>query len=257
MISAIVLAAGRSVRMGQPKLLLPIGGQSLVRIVVGNALRSRAGEVIVVLGNEAALVRREVELALADLGASCDVGADRRVGPPLEDARLDVEDSRARDPDSFTEGSGDLRIGPPAEHELVDHPGLRLIVLENPRFAQGQSTSLKAGLSAIDERSEGVLVLMGDQPFVGPDIIDALIERAGVTGAPLVMPQYVQGRASPALFARALLPELMEVSGDKGGRDVIARYLDRAAIVDVPSSLAGLDIDTWDEYQELSGHLKP
>jgi molybdenum cofactor cytidylyltransferase len=63
-IAAVVLAAGRSSRMGGPnKLLAEIGGRPLVRIVVEAALRSRARPVVVVTGHQ----RERVEAALAGL----------------------------------------------------------------------------------------------------------------------------------------------------------------------------------------------
>jgi molybdenum cofactor cytidylyltransferase len=63
-VAAIVLAAGRSTRMGGPnKLLADIAGKPLVRIVVEEALASRARPVIVVTGHE----RARVEAALAGL----------------------------------------------------------------------------------------------------------------------------------------------------------------------------------------------
>jgi molybdenum cofactor cytidylyltransferase len=63
-IAALVLAAGRSSRMGGPnKLLAEIGGRPLVRIAVEEALASQARPVIVVTGHQ----RERVEAALADL----------------------------------------------------------------------------------------------------------------------------------------------------------------------------------------------
>jgi molybdenum cofactor cytidylyltransferase len=63
-VSAIVLAAGRSTRMGGPnKLLAELDGQKLVRIVTEQALASKAKDVIVVTGHQAELV----EQALAGL----------------------------------------------------------------------------------------------------------------------------------------------------------------------------------------------
>ena len=63
-VAALVLAAGRSTRMGGPnKLLAEIGGKPLVRIVTEQALASRAAPVIVVTGRE----RAKVEVALAGL----------------------------------------------------------------------------------------------------------------------------------------------------------------------------------------------
>ena len=70
-VSAIVLAAGRAVRMGAPKLLLPLGGQTIVEKVVDAALASKANEVIVVVGYRfqevaAVLTKRPVRLVVND-----------------------------------------------------------------------------------------------------------------------------------------------------------------------------------------------
>src|SRR5262249_53917315 len=63
-VGAIVLAAGRSTRMGGPnKLLADIGGKPLVRIAVEQALASRARPVVVVTGHQ----REQVEVALKGL----------------------------------------------------------------------------------------------------------------------------------------------------------------------------------------------
>ena len=55
--AAVVLAAGRSTRMGVHKLLLPLGGRPLVSYAVAAACASRAQPVVVVLGHDAAAVR--------------------------------------------------------------------------------------------------------------------------------------------------------------------------------------------------------
>ncbi len=60
MISLIVLAAGKSTRMKENKLLLRLNGQTLIRHVVKTATRSNADEVIVVLGYEAEKVKQKL-----------------------------------------------------------------------------------------------------------------------------------------------------------------------------------------------------
>ena len=57
MISAVVLAAGSSTRMGRPKLLLPLAGKSIVQHVVDAALGAGVAEVVVVLGPDPDPVR--------------------------------------------------------------------------------------------------------------------------------------------------------------------------------------------------------
>jgi molybdenum cofactor cytidylyltransferase len=56
-ISAVVLAAGSSTRMGRPKLLLPLAGKPIVQHVVDAALGAAVGEVVVVLGPDPDTVR--------------------------------------------------------------------------------------------------------------------------------------------------------------------------------------------------------
>lgn len=59
MIAAVVLAAGRSTRMGTQKLLLPLGGRSVLRHVLDHARGSRCDAIVVVVGNEADPVAAE------------------------------------------------------------------------------------------------------------------------------------------------------------------------------------------------------
>ena len=61
MISAVILAAGESRRMGkQNKLLLPVGGEALLIKLVKSVCDSDVGQVLVVIGHEAEKIRREL-----------------------------------------------------------------------------------------------------------------------------------------------------------------------------------------------------
>jgi len=66
-VAGVVLAAGSSSRLGRNKLLLELGGESLVRRAVRTTLAAHLGPTIVVLGHEAELVRSELA------GLACDV----------------------------------------------------------------------------------------------------------------------------------------------------------------------------------------
>jgi molybdenum cofactor cytidylyltransferase len=59
-VAAIVLAAGKSERMGRPKLLLPIGESTVIASVLDGLLQSRVREVIVVTGHNADAVREAI-----------------------------------------------------------------------------------------------------------------------------------------------------------------------------------------------------
>lgn len=195
MISAIVLAAGESTRMGFPKLLLQVEGKSLLQHVIDNALQSKAGEVIVVLGAEATKLRRELK--------------QRQVQ-----------------------------------------------IIENASYKEGLSTSLKVGLQAVSPQAQAVLVLLGDQPLVSHDIIDALIDKYEASGSIMVAPVYSGRRGNPVLFDSSLIPELISVTGDKGGREIIEKHLDQLATIDFESTIIGSDIDSWDDYREVCRFLQ-
>jgi molybdenum cofactor cytidylyltransferase len=61
MISAVILSAGESSRMGRPKALLPIEGQNFIERIVGALTQSQAGRLVVVLGHNADEMRRQIE----------------------------------------------------------------------------------------------------------------------------------------------------------------------------------------------------
>jgi len=61
MISAVILSAGESSRMGRPKALLPIDGQTFIEKIVGALKDAQVGKVLVILGHNAEEMRRRIE----------------------------------------------------------------------------------------------------------------------------------------------------------------------------------------------------
>src|SRR5579885_2915864 len=61
MVCALLLAAGRSRRMGTQKLLLPFGGSTVVSHIVDELLASPVGQVIIVTGNDGPAIRKALE----------------------------------------------------------------------------------------------------------------------------------------------------------------------------------------------------
>ncbi|HET9548585.1 MAG TPA: NTP transferase domain-containing protein, partial [Candidatus Binatia bacterium] len=53
MIAAVILSAGESSRMGQPKALLPIEGETFIGRIVASLKQTQVGKIIVVLGHNA------------------------------------------------------------------------------------------------------------------------------------------------------------------------------------------------------------
>ena len=121
----------------------------------------------------------------------------------------------------------------------------------NPRFAEGQSTSLVAGIKEVSPEAHGVLVLLGDQPLVSPAAIDRLV-AAFARGQPeVVQATYGNVPGNPVLFGRSLFGELAVVTGDEGARSVVRRHRDSMTSVEVGDVADIMDVDTEDAYARL------
>jgi molybdenum cofactor cytidylyltransferase len=139
-----------------------------------------------------------------------------------------------------------------AQAEAVEQAlvGLPVEFVVNPAWAEGMSTSLRAGLDALKPEIEAALIVLADQPGLKPGLLQALAARYRATGAPIVAPYHRGRRGNPVLFDCSLFPDLLAVKGDQGGREIIAR--DQAAIegLEVNDEAVLMDIDTWKDYQE-------
>ena len=138
------------------------------------------------------------------------------------------------------------------------HPDLSII--ENPDYLQGMSTSMRLGIQTLQshdymnsqsEEVDSALVLLGDQPLITARDIDTLIATYRTTGKRIIAPTYEGKRGNPILFDASLFSELLEVTGDEGGRSVLARHRDEIATVEMGNPLANIDVDTWEAYQRV------
>ncbi|MFQ5593133.1 MAG: NTP transferase domain-containing protein [Anaerolineae bacterium] len=129
--------------------------------------------------------------------------------------------------------------------------GLDVSLVENSHFRDGQSTSVKAGLAAVVPTANGALFLPADQPFLTSVVIDQIIETYQQTGAPIVLPVFQDRRGMPVLFDRSLFPELAQIAGDEGGRQIVRRHPEKVVVVPLDSELPLLDIDTAEDYSRL------
>lgn len=140
-----------------------------------------------------------------------------------------------------------------AVRELLSRYPVRLV--ENPDYALGQSTSVRAGVAALSAQTAAAMILLGDQPLVKPAILQRLMHAWHASARPIIVPYYAGQRGNPVLFARALFPELLGVSGDQGGREILQKHAADIEPVQIAEADAAQDLDTWQEYQALLKRL--
>jgi molybdenum cofactor cytidylyltransferase len=187
-VTGLVLAAGGSRRLGEPKQLLPYGSGTLLDHALETARASGFDQLIVALGGSSGTVRGKVDLSGAD-------------------------------------------------------------VVENPDFGEGCSSSIAAGLSAIDPDSELMVLMLGDQPGVTPAIVRALIAVCDEDTA-LAACLYDGGRGHPLAFGKALFGDLRELHGDKAVWKLMERRSGEVVEARVPGPIPR-DVDTRADYEAV------
>jgi molybdenum cofactor cytidylyltransferase len=129
--------------------------------------------------------------------------------------------------------------------------GLGVTAVLNPDYADGLSTSLRAGLSALPSGVDGALVLLGDMPEVEGSVLLALM--ASFTGESAICVPVRRGRrGNPVLWGRPYFPEMMELTGDVGAKPLMARY--EAHLIDVQVSTDSIfhDVDSPEDLERIS-----
>lgn len=188
-VAAVILAAGTSQRLGQPKQLIRLGGESLLRRTARLAVEAGCSRVWVVLGYAADQMRPELD-------------------------------------------------------------GLPVQMLTNTGWNQGMGSSLRAGISAAQVSADAVLLLVCDQVRLTADHLRTLLLRHGEGGVPITASEYAGRAGVPAVFSARLYPELLQIQGDHGAREIIERHLGDTRTIPWPDGV--VDLDTPEQLDERS-----
>ncbi|WP_296745789.1 molybdopterin-binding/glycosyltransferase family 2 protein [Mesorhizobium sp.] len=195
-VDIVLLAAGRSSRMGGPnKLLALFDGQPLVRRTAERALGSKAANTVVVTGHQ----RERVRSALSGL---------------------------------------DVRLA------------------DNPDFADGLASSLKAGIAGVSPDAAGAMIVLGDMPGVSSKDLDSLIDAFRKSGGrAVVRASHLGKRGNPVLLPRSLFAAIAHLEGDTGARHLVeSEGLD---VIDVEIGQgASIDVDTREALEDAGGILQ-
>ena len=136
--------------------------------------------------------------------------------------------------------------------------GLEVTFVHNPDFAEGLSTSLRAGVARLPADCDAAIVCLADMVRVSPEVIDKLI--AGFDpdeGRAICVPTWRGKRGNPVLWARRFFEEMTEVSGDVGARHLIGRHDELVVEVEISQDGVLFDIDTPEQLAAVSGTEAP
>lgn len=186
-VTGLVLAAGGSRRLGQPKQLLPYAGTTLLGATMETARQCGFDQLIVTVG-----------------------------------------------------GAADEVV------ETVDLHGA--LVVRNTDFSSGCSSSIVAALEHVDAASEGIVLLLGDQPLVQPSSVAALV--AAAAGRAIGACAYTDGLGHPFWLGRTLFGKLAQLHGDKGVWKLVDAAADTLVTVPVDTPVP-VDVDTMEDYRRL------
>ncbi len=121
----------------------------------------------------------------------------------------------------------------------------------NPDYVHAEMlVSIQAGLRALSDDIGAALITLGDQPRIQHDIVRRVIEAYGPKA--LVIPSYQMKRGHPILIDRALWPRVFSLPKEATLRDLIRANEDRIRYVVVDNDSILRDIDTPEDYQELT-----
>ena len=131
-----------------------------------------------------------------------------------------------------------LRPGDEILATLLAAEGLRIVV--NPHADDGMGGSLACGVAMAD--ADGWVIALADMPAIRNETI-AAVAAALADGAALAAPVYHGQRGHPIGFARRFQATLTALTGDHGGRDILAAHASELRLIEVDDPGVLVDID--------------
>jgi molybdenum cofactor cytidylyltransferase len=121
-------------------------------------------------------------------------------------------------------------------------------VVENPVFTEGCASSYRAGIAALDRHSDAMMIILGDQPGITPEIIDRLGGEWRKTEAPIALCSYQGRKGHPMIFSRSLFNELEALHGDKAAWKLVDANDAREVHFQIPFPE---DINTREDFEQM------
>lgn len=138
--------------------------------------------------------------------------------------------------------------------EQVDFGTAR--VVENPIFTEGCSSSYQAGLAALNSESQAIMIILGDQPGIQPEVINTLAEAWRRTEALIALCSYNGRKGHPMIFSRAMFGQLERLHGDKAAWKLVDANADLVQEVHFNLPFPD-DVNSASDFERLTAAGKP
>lgn len=125
----------------------------------------------------------------------------------------------------------------------------------NEKAHLGQSEGLKLGVREAT-RADSYMFLVGDQPFLTSELINTLIKEYKESYLPILVPYYNGHRGMPMIISSIFREELLNITGDKGGRDIVQKNISKVKKIYIEEEKLGMDIDNEEDLNILKESLK-
>ncbi|WP_435548076.1 nucleotidyltransferase family protein [Desulfobacterium sp. N47] len=129
-------------------------------------------------------------------------------------------------------------------------------IIFNAHAEEGQSAAVKLGITAADKETDAFMFFVGDQPFLSSAMVNILIDIFTDYPDNIIVPVYNGKRGGPVIFPAKFKDELLALVGDSGGRSIIEKHKEELKPVEIENANAGIDVDTREEYEKITGDFK-
>lgn len=139
--------------------------------------------------------------------------------------------------------------------KIIKH--LDVTMVSNPNWETGMGSSLKTGLNywiSQSPQSEGVVVMLCDQPLLTAEYLKRLADTFTHSGKPIVASWYANAAGVPVVFRSTLFAEILQLPDDHGAKKIIARHSDQAHNIDFQGG--AVDLDTREDYEQFVNRYK-
>lgn len=147
----------------------------------------------------------------------------------------------------------EIRVVVGAHRDLIA-PSLKgwgVEVSVNPNWESGMGSSIAKGVSDLLYEPEGVLILLGDQPFVTHKHLGALIQKYQSSQKAIIASSYQHKMGVPAFFHQSFFPKLKSLASKEGAGKLIKQH--RQDVDVVSFAKAAIDLDTPEDYEKWKG----